>query len=1183
MNDYRKMIMTLGVVLVSAFFLTSLAAIPMSAQAQADNSALMGSGGLSAGTVPSAPLNLVVDQGPGFNWLWWDHPASQGSDLIKTYEIFRGETSGGESLHDWAYVGATYHEGTYLGGVNFFNDTTDIVLDTEYFYKIRAVSDAGNGPFSNTASATPSLTGSAPDAPTVIGTNAVYSAQLSWTTPGVPAGSPPARFFFLYRDPGLFGFPSLLDYWMRDTSYTDQAGVFTRIGELYTYTVRAVNTYGEGEPGDADVTLEGTGNIPSAPRNLTGLGYNHTVMLWWDEPQNPSEIGFDTFEIYRSTNSGGPFTKINETSTFYGYGGFYLDNGLTNGQTYYYEVKAVNTNGPSGFSNIADATPMEIPPLPFEVAYLNAYPGNNQVLLMWAYTYTATGYDIYRSESTGTETILTSVGATTTYFDTSALNGHTYFYFVKPTRGATIGPASPEDSASPSTGSPPDAPTDVGATPKEVGVEVFVPERTVSSILIGFEVYRNGTTPGTWDKIVTEQDIHFGWSISYTDTDPIPDVNYDYTVKLRNLYGLSSSSNVATSFASPTGDRPEPITGLSASGQPGSVRLQWSAPYFGTANLLAYTIERNDSEGGWDSMDWLYLPSTSLQWDDSFAIPGVTYQYRIMVENNYGMASSYSNVVSGTATSASQAPSAPRSLVATDGIGQIVLTWLAPTSQGSSAITRYDIYRGTTSGGEGVTPIANVPAGTLTYTDTGLAAGTYYYVVKAVNSVGSSPASNEDSGAFTPSVVPAAPGNLVAVGHIGYVILTWDEPSSGSSPITRYDVFRGTSPGSIGATPIGNVAAGTLTYNDTTVTNGVTYYYQVKAVNGQGSSAASNTAQATPPAPSPPNPPRNLAANGYDGYVILTWDVPTSPGTSAITRYDVFRGTSAGSIGATPIGNVAAGVLTYNDSTVTNSQTYYYQVKAVNSVGSSAASNTAQATPSATGTAPGAPTSLVAVGHVGYIQLSWVEPSNVGSGVANYLIYRGTTSGGEDATPLATISGGSLSYTDNAATPDVPYYYKVKASNSFGTSEYSNEATGTATSETPGTPSAPQNLLATPGKGKVTLTWQAPASDGGSPITGYKVYRSSGGTPTLLNTLGASTLTYEDTTGTPGTVYSYSVVATNANGAGLETEPVNAASQENGGGGGTDNTMLLIGAGVVVVVLVLAVLLLMMMRRKPRR
>ena len=68
--------------------------------------------------VPGAPRNLVADQGPGFVWLWWDHPTTNGDDLIKRYYIFRGTTSGGESTTaiDWVFVGSTTFEGTDLAG-----------------------------------------------------------------------------------------------------------------------------------------------------------------------------------------------------------------------------------------------------------------------------------------------------------------------------------------------------------------------------------------------------------------------------------------------------------------------------------------------------------------------------------------------------------------------------------------------------------------------------------------------------------------------------------------------------------------------------------------------------------------------------------------------------------------------------------------------------------------------------------------------------------------------------------------------------------------------------------------------------------------------------------------------------------------------------------------------------------
>ena len=74
---------------------------------------------------------------------------------------------------------------------------------------------------------------------------------------------------------------------------------------------------------------------------------------------------------------------------------------------------------------------------------------------------------------------------------------------------------------------------------------------------------------------------------------------------------------------------------------------------------------------------------------------------------------------------------------------------------------------------------------------------------------------------------------------------------------------------------------------------------------------------------------------------------------------------------------------------------------------------------------------------------------------------------------------------------------------------------------------------ATGGNGTVALGWTPPASNGGSAITGYKVYRgTASGGETLLTTLGLVT-SYVDSTGVPnGTTYYYRVSAVNAVGEG---------------------------------------------------
>src|SRR2546427_114225 len=100
--------------------------------------------------------------------------------------------------------------------------------------------------------------------------------------------------------------------------------------------------------------------------------------------------------------------------------------------------------------------------------------------------------------------------------------------------------------------------------------------------------------------------------------------------------------------------------------------------------------------------------------------------------------------------------------------------------------------------------------------------------------------------------------------------------------------------------------------------------------------------------------------------------------------------------------------------------------------------------------------------------------------------------------------------------------------------------TGWRLSAPPTAPSAPRNLAATGGNAQVTLNWQAPSSDGGSPITNYKIYRGLvPGGESLLTTLG-DVLTYTDAAVTNGIPYYYQVTAVNSPGEGPKSNDVSA-------------------------------------------
>src|SRR5205823_3205052 len=346
-------------------------------------------------------------------------------------------------------------------------------------------------------------------------------------------------------------------------------------------------------------------------------------------------------------------------------------------------------------------------------------------------------------------------------------------------------------------------------------------------------------------------------------------------------------------------------------------------------------------------------------------------------------------------------------------------------------------------------------------------------------------------------------------------VLAWSPPSSdGGAPITNYKVYRGTS--SNGEKFLAD-AGPVLAYTDTSVNNGQTYYYQVTAENSAGEGPRSNEASATPNAPAtPPTPPQGLTATAGDGTVDLAWSAPGSDGGSPITNYKIYRG---GSSNGETLLDTIGDVLSYTDTSVTNGNTYYYKVSAVNSVNEGPLSNEASATPAAPHTAPGAPRDLVATAGDASVSLSWSPPSSDGGApITNYKIYRGTVSGGQ-LSLIATVPD-VLSYTDSPLTNGKTYYYKVTAVNEVGEGPPSNEASATPVSGQT-VPSPPRSLSAAAGDARVTLGWLAPSSDGGSPITNYTIYRGNSSSGKFLLTTLGNVSAYTDTGVTTGVTYYY--------------------------------------------------------------
>jgi hypothetical protein len=200
------------------------------------------------------------------------------------------------------------------------------------------------------------------------------------------------------------------------------------------------------------------------------------------------------------------------------------------------------------------------------------------------------------------------------------------------------------------------------------------------------------------------------------------------------------------------------------------------------------------------------------------------------------------------------------------------------------------------------------------------------------------------------------------------------------------------------------------------------------------------------PVTTAPGAPRNLSASAGNARATLSWSAPSSNGGSSITSYDVYRSTTSGGEGTTPIATTGGSAASYTDTTVANGTTYYYEVAATNTVGTGAMSNQASATPTPVATVPSAPQNLTAKTDASRgVDLAWSAPSsNGGSAITSYQIYRGTRSGQESYYATISCTSTSCAYANTSTRRGTTYYYELVAVNKVGTGPLSNQASAKA-------------------------------------------------------------------------------------------------------------------------------------------
>ena len=305
----------------------------------------------------------------------------------------------------------------------------------------------------------------------------------------------------------------------------------------------------------------------------------------------------------------------------------------------------------------------------------------------------------------------------------------------------------------------------------------LAPLSTGGSTITDYVLYRspNGTSNWTW--------INDGANVNtaYTVTGLANGVRYYFRVQARNAIGFSPPSNVPSVVPANRLLAPRNLT-AAPTNRSGQVRLSWLTPLSnGGAAIFDYVIQRSPNGAtGWTTI------SDGVNVNTAYTViglsNGVRYYFRVMARTSpaWSPPSNVANAIPRTV------PTAPRSLAAvpTNGSGQVRLTWLAPASNGGSAITDYLIQRSTNG-----TSWASISDGVSTATTlwvNGLTNGVrYYFRVYARNGAGWSPVSNVANA--IPRTLPGPPAYVrVAAFEWGFR-LDWGNPvSTGGLPITGF-------------------------------------------------------------------------------------------------------------------------------------------------------------------------------------------------------------------------------------------------------------------------------------------------------------------------------------------------------------------------------------------------------------
>ena len=633
--------------------------------------------------------------------------------------IITGTADGGNGVwgpHAWNIVkmddgnyyclDATWDEGRssysyFLKGTAAFNK--DHLVDTgekaTYFWSQYPVSNTDFAPDAPAIPAAPRVT---------IGNSfASGKPQLTW------AAVDGAAKYEIYRSTQQSTGYSLLG----TTTSTSYVNTGAAAGKTYYYRVKAVNSAGTSAYSNI-VSGRAKAAIPAAPRVTIGTSSaSGKPQLTW-----AAVDGAAKYEIYRSTQQSTGFTLLGTTTSTN-----YVNTGAAVGKTYYYKVRALNVDGAAGAysSTVSGAAKAVAPAAP---TVTMTYSDGGKPKLTWSAVSGATSYRVYRSESRGTGYSLLGTTTSTSYVNTGAAVGKTYYYRVKAVNSAGTSAYSNIVSGTARTPAPA-APVLKGGTSSASGK----PQLTWAAVdgAAKYDVYRSNSADGTFSKVGSTD------KTTYVNTGAVQGVTYFYKIRAVGASGASGFSNTVAIHVAGVIKAPAAVVLSGIKADAAGITVTWKT----TANADTYNVLRRDAS----NTAWKVIARgvSGTSYKDTTVARGVMYSYTVQGVAADGVTTGPYDTTGKSAKVTASASTTPGYVTMKDArrvtIGEkgILLTWTTATNAKT-----YNVYRAANPPKSGDT-LRPVPASkwvlvakkvsALSWKDTtGTSGTTYAYMVRGV-------------------------------------------------------------------------------------------------------------------------------------------------------------------------------------------------------------------------------------------------------------------------------------------------------------------------------------------------------------------------------------------------------------------------------------------------------------------